>query len=91
MKQLMTIVPMIAAKWEDVAYSLRFTIASVEMIREQYGHDPSECCFHLLKEWICTDRTPKNWDTLLLALKQAELTSICNEVEKKLKLLVTVS
>ena len=90
MKQLLTsVVPRIAAEWDKVAHYLEFTIPSIKIIRRQYKDDPKECCYHLLEEWIGTDQgvIPKNWTTLLSVLKQIkELTSVCNEIEKDLKL-----
>ena len=90
MKQLLTsVVPRIAAKWDKVAHYLKFSIATIEIIRRQYRDDLRECCCHLLEEWINTNEgvTPKNWATLLSVLKQIkELTSACSEIEKDLKL-----
>ena len=90
MKQLLTIVvPRIAAEWDKVAYFLEFNISSIKIIRQQYWNVPKECCYHLLEEWISTDEgvTPKNWTTLLSVLKQIkELTNVCSEIEKDLKL-----
>ena len=89
MKQLYTIVvPRIAAKWKHVAYylELHHYIARIE---GDYRYDHRECCFSLLEKWIITDRgvAPKNWATLLSALKEIkELTSACSEIEKDLKL-----
>ena len=90
MKQLLTsVVPKIAAKWDKVAHCLEFSIPSIETIQRQYRDDPEECCYHLLEKWISTDQgvTPKDWSTLLSVLKQIKgLTSVCNEIEKALKL-----
>ena len=90
MKQLLTsVVPRIAAKWDKVAHFMEFSIPSIEIIQQQCRDDPEECCYQLLKKWISTDQgvTPKNWTTLLSALKQIRgLTSTCNEIEKDLKL-----
>ena len=90
MKQLLTsVVPRIAAEWDEVAHYLDFSIASIKIIRQQCRDNPKRCCCHLLEEWISTDQgvTPKNWTTLLSVLKQIkELTSVCNEIEKEIKL-----
>ena len=90
MKQLLTsVVPRIAAEWDEVAHYLEFSIPTINFIRRQYRGDLKECCCHLLKEWISTDEgvTPKNWATLLSVLKQIkELTSACSEIEKDLNL-----
>ena len=90
MKQLLTsVVPRIAAEWDEVAHYLEFSIPTINIIQQQYRGYPKECCRHLLKEWISTDEgvTPKNWATLLSVLKQIkELTSACSEIEKDLNL-----
>ena len=90
MKQLLTsVVPRIAGKWYKVTHYLEFSISSITFIQRQYRSDPEECCYHLLEKWISTDEgvTPKDWSTLLSVLKQInKLTSVCNEIEKDLKL-----
>ena len=90
MKQLLTtVVPKIASEWDKVAHCLEFTIPSIKTIQRKYRDDPTECCYHLLEDWISTDQgvTPKNWSTLLSVLKQIKnLTSVCNEIENDLKL-----
>ena len=91
MKQLLTtVVPRIAAKWDKVAYCLEFSIYRIRIIRQQYRHDPEECCYHLLEEWIGTNQgvTPKNWATLLSVLKHVKTLTkvgIYHEIEKELK------
>jgi len=90
MKQLhASVIPRIAAEWDKVAHYLDFPISSIKIIQRQYKDNPKDCCHHLLEDWISTSQgaTPKNWTTLLSVLKQiTELTSVCNEIEKELKL-----
>ena len=89
MKQLLTIVPRIAAEWDKVAYCLNFASGNIINIQTQYGDDPEKCCCKLLEEWISSDRgsTPKSWTTLLSVFKQIKtLSETGRKIEKDLKM-----
>ena len=94
MKQLMEIViPRVAADWKQLAFMLEFDISRVNIIKQKGRDDPESCCCELLYEWLDSDHgiKPKNWTTLLTALKQIKkLTSVINEIEKDLTLHLTV-
>ena len=93
MKQLMDkVVPRVAADWKQLAFMLEFDISRVNIIKQKGRDDPESCCYELLCEWLSTDHgiKPKNWTTLLTALKQIKkLTSVTDEIEKDLQMQLT--
>lgn len=88
MKQLVRdVVPRISADWKQLAFMLEFDISRVNIIKQKGRDDPESCCCELLCEWLNTDNgiKPKNWTTLLTALKQIKkLASVIDEIEKDL-------
>ena len=94
MKQLMDkVIPRVAADWKQLAFMLEFDISRVNIVKQKGRDDPEPCCHELLCEWLSTDHgmKPKNWTTLLTALKQIKkLTSVTDEIEKDLKMQLTM-
>jgi len=88
MEQLMDkVIPRVASEWKQVAFMLKFDLSRVNIIRQKGRDDPESCCCELLCDWLSTDHgiKPKNWMTLLTALKQIKrLTSVTDEIEKDL-------
>jgi len=83
------VVPRIKAEWEDVAYALRYEIATVHAIKAKHNEDPKKCCQKLFIDWLSTDHGvgPKTWSTLLEKLKEVEelaasMQGIINELQK---------
>ena len=93
MKQLMDkVIPRVAADWKQLAFMLEFDISRVNIVKQKGRDDPESCCYELLCEWLSTDHgmKPKNWTTLLTALKQIKkLTSVTDEIEKDLEMQLT--
>lgn len=94
MKQLMNkVIPRVAAEWRQLAFMLEFDFSRVNIIKQKGRDDPESCCCELLYEWLSTDHgiKPKNWTTLLTALKQIKkLTSVTDEIEKDLQTQLTM-
>ena len=94
MKQLMDkVIPRVAADWKQLAFMLEFDISRVNIVKQKGRDDPESCCYELLCEWLSTDHgmKPKNWTTLLTALKQIKkLTSVTDEIEKDLEMQLTM-
>ena len=83
----MFVIPKIAAEWEDVAYSLRYDIYTVNMIREKNYEDPKKCCVELFKNWLSTTHgiPPKTWSTLLQSMKKVnQLLFVVEDIQKHL-------
>ena len=88
------VVPRVAADWDKVADQLEFDISTIRIIQRKYRDDPEECCHQLLKEWVTTDKGvgPKNWATLLAALKKIrQLISVTEQIEDDLRRLTVTT
>ena len=80
------VIPKIKAKWEDVAYCMRYKVHEVKAIATE-SHDLKERCMKLFTNWLTTSHspTPKTWQTLLDHLKRVdELTTAVVQIEKEL-------
>ena len=89
MKQLLNVVyHKVAAHWDKLAYNLNFSFCEVDIIRVKCKHDPLDCCFCLLEEWLCTDHgDPKTWTVLLTAVKKTkQLQSTAAHIEEEVTL-----
>ena len=89
MCDLITIViPKIQAKWEIVAYFLRYDVAAVDAFKKD-GHDSShQCCIKVFEDWLMSSRgvRPKTWSKLLERIKAiASLKAASEEIEKELQ------
>ena len=82
------VIPRVEAKWEDVAYALRYKISEVQGIQAKHKDDPKRCCRELFINWLSTDHGvgPKTWSTLLEKLKEVgDLVAATDEIEKELE------
>ena len=80
------VIPKIKAKWQDVAYRMRYKLYEVDAIATE-APDLKECCIKLFTNWLntCHPPTPKTWQTLLEHLKCVdELTAAVEQIEKEL-------
>ena len=83
------VIPHIQSEWEDVAYALRYKIATVNNIKAKNKDNPKKCCKELFIDWLSTDHGvgPKTWSTLIKELKKIEelaaaTSEILNELGK---------
>ena len=77
-----------AADWEKVAYQLEFEFFTIRSIQRKCRDDPEKCCENFLEKWVYENLGvgPKNWDTLLAALKKInQLTSTTQQIEDDLR------
>ena len=80
------VIPKIKAKWQDVAYCMRYEAYEVDAITTE-SRDLKEDCMKLFINWLTTSHppTPKTWQTLLDHLKRVdELTAAVEQIEKEL-------
>ena len=80
------VIPKIKAKWQDVAYRMRYELLEVDAIATE-SHDLKERCIKLFTNWLKTNHppTPKTWQTLLEHLKSVDgLTAAMEQIEKEL-------
>ena len=89
MKQLhQHVIPNIAAHWRKVAEFLEFKISVIDLIEEKCKSDPTRCCEETFRKWLKTADCgvgPKNWSTLIAALKGIRrLKSVAEELYQQL-------
>ena len=80
------VIPNIQAKWDDVAYSMRYDIGTVNTIRTDCK-TAELCCKHLFENWLSTSHgiTPKTWHVLLTRIKDvASLQEAAEAIERDL-------
>ena len=65
------VVPNIMAKWERLAYCMRYKRREVEAFKKD-SQNLEECCMKLFGDWLETSHgpTPKTYQTLLNHIKQ---------------------
>ena len=90
MKDLIIIglIPLLAAKWETVAYILDYDTPKINNIKRSKREDPENCCQELLRDWVEEkhDDAPKTWFTLLNTIAEDEtFTRAIDNVLKKLE------
>ena len=80
------VIPKIKYNWEDLAYSLSFTISEVEMCQKE-SSSLEERCKNILNTWLGTNHgpRPKTYQTLLKYIKKVdELRSASEVIEREL-------
>ena len=73
----------IATKWKDVALRLYFEGHHIQIIdRDNHDQSCSACCAMFTRWLEGYGRKPKTWRTLIIALKEANLSTLARELEK---------
>ena len=71
-----------AAKWESVATSLYFKIDDISRIRKDYHQQSESACQTVFMEWLQgKGRTPTTWNTVIKALKEADLSELSADLK----------
>ena len=76
-----------APKWHELASALKLPSASVGSIQMGSFYQPVPCCRSALNQWIteAPGGKPATWGTLLLALREADINNVADDLEKVLK------
>ena len=80
------VVPKVSAEWEDLAYSMQYSIATVKAIKKDCS-DCQPCCRKLFEDWLSTDygAAPKTWSTLLQKIKDVDsLATAVDDIKREL-------
>ena len=73
----------ITGKWEQVATRLYFPADAIEVISRDSYHQCDSACRTMFSRWLDGEgREPRTWGTLVTVLKEADLSSVANELEK---------
>ena len=80
----------VAAKWEELAIALGFDAPAIAHIKRDHSTDCREACSQMLQMWLrmeCSVASRSvSWATLIHCLKDAEFSSIGQELEEILNL-----
>ena len=79
------VIPKIKAKWDYVAYSMKYSITAVNAF-EKDSTDSEQSCLKVFKDWLSTPNgiTPKTWLTLLDRIKAVDgLQAEAEDIERK--------
>ena len=80
------VIPKVKAKWEYMAYSMQYSIATVTAVKKDCS-DSEECCKTLFEDWLSTDHgaAPKTWSTLLQKIKDVDsLVAVVDDIKREL-------
>ena len=80
------VIPNVMAKWEQLAYCMRYKPREVRAFRKD-SQDLKECCMKLFSDWLETDHgpVPKTYQTLLNCIKKiTDLQGASKEIEMEL-------
>ena len=73
----------ITAKWERVATRLQFHHSTIETISRDCHHKADPACRSMFAKWLDGEGLqPATWRTLIAALREAELSSVAQELDK---------
>ena len=84
------LIPLLAAKWETVAYLLDYDTPKINIIKTSKRENPENCCQELLRNWLEEnhDDAPKTWFTLLNTIAEDKtftrsIENVLENLEKK--------
>ena len=81
--------PKIKAKWQFVAYVMKYTPLEVKAFKND-SNDLDENCLNLFTDWLNTNHgiTPKTWQILIDQIKTVDgLQNAAENIEEKVKTL----
>ena len=76
------LITQVAARWERVATRLYFQVCDIDRIKKDTHHSSIPACSQVFKEWLeGKGRHPTTWETVIKALKEAELSEVAKDLE----------
>ena len=80
---IITNIDRVAPKWKTVTLHLHFDNHRIEIIEIDCHHQSVPACRTMFTRWLegC-GRKPKTWRILIIALKEAKLSTLAEELEK---------
>ena len=84
--QKVNIVASVAEKWKDIGFQLDFDATGQQLDEIETGceKDPSSCCQAMFQHWLMGNGVEQTWGKLLEILKDCELGTLADDVEKVL-------
>ena len=77
----------VAAKWEQLAYTLQFSSAVVRTVQRDTNQDCTAACEEVLYRWVSGaegTRQPVSWATLIECLRDCDFRVLASDLEKVL-------
>ena len=79
---IIRIIDRVAPKWKEVALRLHFKDHYIQVIEMKCYHQPVSACRTMFTQWLeGNGRKPTSWKTLIIALKEAKLCTLAEEVQ----------
>lgn len=82
------VIDSVAAKWEELAIALGFDAPDIDYVKRDYTQDAKGACRQVLYMWLndeSNENLPITWTTLVQCLKDAQFSSVAEDLEKVLK------
>ena len=80
---MLKITDRVSAKWKDVALRLHFEGHCIDIIEMNCHYQAVPACRTMFTQWLDGyGRKPTTWKTLIIALKEANLSTLAEELEK---------
>ena len=77
----------VSSEWVDLATHLHFDGPDIERIRRDCHHQTRDCCRTVLDEWLRgKGRKPKTWNTIFIALDEAQFSEVARKLHVALGL-----
>ena len=73
-----------ASKWRRIATRLYFEGGATNQISQNSHEDTNQACSTMFSKWLEGEnelRTPRTWETVIKALKEAELGQLAEDLE----------
>ena len=70
-----------AADWEQVATRLHFEVHDIRSLRADH-RKTFDACREMFMEWLeGKGRSPKTWETVIIALEEADLSEVASDLK----------
>ena len=80
---MLKITDRVSAKWKDVALRLHFEGHCIDIIEINCHYQAVPACRTMFTRWLeGYGHKPKTWRTLIIALKEANLSTVAEKLEK---------
>lgn len=77
------VIKKIAAAWDEVALCLHFEASNISRIERDHHQQSVQASRAVFSEWLeGRGRQPITWQTLIMALKEAELQTVSSDLER---------
>ena len=80
------VIKKVASRWEDVATRLHFDLDVINRIKKDNHYISIPSCREMFSLWLKgKGRRPSDWETLIVALREAEFSEFARELQTVIK------